>query len=216
MHFDTTLDRVALIIEKDINRKPFGKDIAEALGIAAAQYSNNKKNQNIPALKIIEYCLKKEINTNWVFSGNGAMWLSQMNEDISRVKMIHGVQASAGGGAYNEDNEEDSYLSVDNIFMERLGILHNTNIEALTVTGDSMEPGLKDESIVLIDRNKTNITNGGIFVVNTDMGLLIKRVSPTLEGVLHLKSDNSLYDTLSVPTERAAIIGKVIGSLGKA
>ena len=99
--------------------------------------------------------------------------------------------------------------------MEKLGVLHRNNIEAINVVGDSMEPVLNDESIVLIDRNKTDIGNGGIFVVNTGGGLLVKRVSMSSQGMLDLVSDNKLYNTISIPMEEVNIVGRVIGALEK-
>jgi phage repressor protein C with HTH and peptisase S24 domain len=215
MRFTKVMNRVSSVIEKDIQRKPFDKDIAQALGIAAAQYSNNKKNQNIPSLKIIEYCASKGVNINWVFLGHGAQKIENINEDVSKIKIMNSVHVSAGGGAYNEEGEDMSYLSIDNVFLEKLGVLYENNIEAINVVGDSMEPVLNDESIVLINRNKTDIGNGGIFVVNTRGGLLVKRVSMASRGMLDLISDNKLYNTISVPMEEASIVGKVIGTMSK-
>ena len=215
MRFTEVMNRVSSVIEKDIQRKPFDKDIAQALGIAAAQYSNNKKNQNIPSLKIIEYCASKGVNINWVFLGHGAQKIENINEDVSKIKIMNSVHVSAGGGAYNEEGEDISYLSIDNVFLEKLGVLYENNIEAINVVGDSMEPVLNDESIVLINRNKTDIGNGGIFVVNTQGGLLVKRVSMAPCGMLDLMSDNKLYNTISVSIEEASIVGKVIGTMSK-
>lgn len=215
MDFAAVMERVSLIIESNLGRKPFDKDIAEALEIAPAQYSNNKKKQNIPSLKIIEYCVKHRININWVFSKQGSKSLDNNNENISKIRIINGVNASAGGGAFNEDHEDIDYLSIDNKYLHKIDTRNSKHIEAITISGDSMEPVLNDDSIVLIDREKIKIGNGGIFVVNTTSGLMAKRVSIGQNGTIDLMSDNKLYDTVSVPIDDTYIVGKVIGALEK-
>ncbi len=214
VNFEEVMGRVALIIEHDLERKPYDKDIADALGIAATQYSNNKKRQNIPFEKIAELCARKRISINWVLYEQSSQMLDKNTEDIFKVRILIDVNGSAGGGAFNDENEEDfTYLSLDRFYTDMIGIKEGDNIEAIKVIGDSMETTIKDNSIVLVDRNKTDITNGGIFVINTKNGVLVKRVTLSLSGGISLISDNKNYPIETVSADEAMIIGKVIGAL---
>ena len=215
MNFEEVLDRIAEIVEKDIGRKPYDKDIAKALEIAPAQYSNNKKQQNIPIDKIAAYCGRKRVSISWVLFEQSSAMLEENTEAIFKVRLLKNINAGAGGEAFNDDNEEFTYLSVDRLYMDRLGITDKDKIEAINVVGDSMEDTLKEGSIILINRDRQEIMNGGIFVVNTPGGVLVKRVSINPVAGIDLISDNKSYPVTTVPLGEITVIGKVIGALEK-
>jgi phage repressor protein C with HTH and peptisase S24 domain len=60
--------------------------------------------------------------------------------------------------------------------------LGNTELEAIHVDGESMEPTLQDGSIVFIDRTQTNINKNGIFIASTAGGLFIKRIQQRVQA----------------------------------
>ncbi len=215
MDFTEVMERVSMIVEKDLGTKPYDKDIANAIGIAPAQYSNNKKQNNIPYEKINEYCAKKRVSISWVLYEQSSQMLDSNTEEIFKVRFLQGIQGSAGGGAFNDDNTDFTYLSLDRAYTDILGITDGDKIDAIKVTGDSMEATIKDNSIILIDRKKTDIINGGIFVVNTPSGVLVKRVGISSFGGISLISDNKNYPVETMPENDVIVIGKVVGVLEK-
>ena len=52
-----------------------------------------------------------------------------------------------------------------------------------------MEPTLLNKEVILFDKNNIDISKGGIFIVSTNIGLLVKRVSLKLDGSIELISD---------------------------
>ena len=215
VNFEEVMERVGDIVEKEIGTRPYDKDIAKALGIAPAQYSNNKKRKNIPFEKISEYCAKKRVSINWVLYEQSSQMLNSNTEEIFKIKLLNDINGSAGGGSFNEETENFSYLSLDRVYSDMLGISEGDSVEAIRIVGDSMETTLKDNSIVIIDRNRTNIQNGGIFVLNTENGVLVKRVAINPSGGIDLISDNKNYPSQPVAQEGVTVIGKVIGALEK-
>ena len=84
---------------------------------------------------------------------------------------------------------------------------------AIVVTGDSMEPTLKNMSIVLTDSNKTDIPSGGLFVLKTKDGFIVKRATKTPMGEIMLISDNERYPPEVINKNCVEVVGKVVGAL---
>ena len=61
--------------------------------------------------------------------------------------------------------------------------------DIISVTGDSMEPTLPEGSSILVNREFTELRDGGIFVLQTSDGLAVKRVRKMNDSWI-LVSDN--------------------------
>ena len=79
---------------------------------------------------------------------------------------------------------------------------------ALRVSGDSMEPGLWDGDLVVINSAATEPKDGVAFVVNFEGEVVIKRLERDA-GVWWLASDNQRYKRKRCD-EHALLIGRVI------
>jgi len=208
------MDRISVILEREDKRKILDKDIAKALDMTSTQYSNSKQRNSIPYQKITEFCALNRININWVLYEQHAEMLKTDLEHGIQMKHFGEVSGSAGGGAFNDD-ENFTYLSIDPAYARLLDITEKDNIEAITVTGESMEPTLKDGSIILIDRNKTKIINGSIFVINAGGTVYIKRLMMNPNGNIDMISDNSIIPKQEASIEESLVIGRVIGAMEK-
>ena len=71
-----------------------------------------------------------------------------------------------------------------------------------------MEPTLPDGSAIVVDRNRSRLREGRIYVVRTDDGLLVKRVKRDSGGEWRLISDNPDWDPVSWPVA-AKVYGEV-------
>lgn len=215
MKFEQVIDRIIAILERNSEAAILVKDIAEALEMSATQFSNAKARNRVPHEKIAVFCGRKRVSINWILFGQSVEMLNTDTENAYNLKLFDGVKASAGGGAFNEEDENYIDFILDPEYVKLLGISHKDNIDAIYAIGDSMEPTLNEGSIILIDRNKTEVTNSGMFVVNTSGSLYIKRLSLNPKGGLDLISDNTLYPIHTVPLDETFIVGKVIGALEK-
>ena len=80
-----------------------------------------------------------------------------------------------------------------------------------------MEPTLINKEIILFDKNNTDISKGGIFIVSTTVGLFVKRVSLKIDGSIELISDNKNYNSEIIQKselDTIQILGKVVGKVG--
>jgi len=201
-----------VIAETTFGKKVFDKDVADALGIPQATFATMKKRNSIPYEEILEFCALKKISVNWLFFDQAVDMLKAETEKFFQIRYFSDIRASAGGGAevFNEDYET---ITLDEKIMHNMVGLGNTELEAIHVDGESMEPTLQDGSIVFVDRTQTNINKNGIFIASTTGGLFIKRIHKRVDGMIELISDNSIYPPQAVDPSEVEIIGKVVGNI---
>ena len=218
-NFNEIIEKIKDIISNESDTgKVFDKDVAAELGISQATFATMKKRGAVPYKELMEFCARRKISINWIFFDQSAGILIEETEKFFQVKYFSSVRASAGGGAEGF-GEEFENIAIDkvlvrsfygNISDEELAI---KKIEAIHVDGESMEPTLKNGSIVFIDRDQNNISRDGIFVVNTLGGLFIKRLNRKADGSVELISDNQLYSTEVMAPGEVSVVGKVIGEV---
>ena len=214
MEFSKIMDRIATVLERESETKILDKDIAKALGMSSTQYSNAKQRKSIPYEKIAILCANNRISINWVLYEQSTEMLKTDSEHGIQIKLFGDIVVSAGGGAFNDD-ENYTYLSIDPAYARLLSISDKDKIEAIRVTGESMEPTLKDGAIILINRDKTDIASGSIFVINVGGNVHIKRLSLNANGNIDMISDNPIMAIQEAPIEESVVVGRVIGALEK-
>ncbi len=202
MELAKIIEKIKDIISKEVGeRRVLNKDVAKALGITPENLAMLKKRNKIPYEEIAYFCAKRKISINWLLFDQQIEEISQNTSKFSVIRYFKDINASAGGGAINFDE------NYEKIFIDKKII--SKNLDAINVIGDSMEPTIKDGSIIFIDRNEKNISNGGIFVINTPSGVFVKRLKIKTSGDIEIISDNTIYPSESVKTDEIEIIGKV-------
>ena len=181
-----------VLSESKIGTKVFDKDVAVALNIPQATFATMKKRNSIPYKEILEFCAIKKISVNWLFFDQAVDMLKAETDKFFQVRYFADIRASAGGGAEVFDESFES-ITLDAKIMHNMIGMGNTELEAIHVDGESMEPTLQDGSIVFIDRAQTNINRDGVFIASTTTGLFIKRIRQRADGMVELVSDNKIY-----------------------
>ncbi len=201
-----------VLSESKIGTKVFDKDVATALNIPQATFATMKKRNSIPYEEILEFCALKKISVNWLFFDQAVDMLKEETDKFFQVRYFSDIRASAGGGAYGFDEDFET-ITLDEKIMHNMVGLGNTELEAIHVDGESMEPTLQDGSIVFLDRSQTNINKDGIFIASTTAGLFIKRIRQRADGMVELISDNKAYSPEVLAPDEVSIVGKVVGNI---
>ncbi len=195
-------------------KKIFDKDVADLLGISQMNFATIKKRDKIPFAELLDFCAKKAISINWLLYGQAPESLIESTNRFYMVRYFSDISASAGGGG-DVDSEEYEGLELSTNFVQILGGQNEMkNIEAIKVSGDSMEPTFSYDDIVFINRTKTDLSRGGVFVIRTEHGLFIKRVSKRIDGKIDIISDNKEYSKMTVHPSEVEFIGRVVGKFG--
>lgn len=204
----------SIISDEVAPKKVFDKDVAGVLGISQMNFATMKKRNKIPFNELLDFCAKRSISINWLLYGQSPESLVEATNKFYMVKYFSDVNASAGGGS-DIECEEIEELEIPEQFVFMLGGERELqNIEAINVSGDSMEPTFSYNDIVFINRNKTDINRGGIFTIRTEAGLFIKRVQKRIDGKLDVISDNSIYNTQTLDANEVEVIGRVVSRFG--
>jgi len=203
MNFEKIIDKIKDILSIELNKeKILNKDVAKALNLTPENLSMLKKRNKIPYEEIAYFCATRKISINWLLFDQNSEEIVKNTDKFSVIKYFKNINASAGGGAINFD-ENYEILYIDKKLIDK-------NLDAIHVIGDSMEPTIKDGSIIFINRNDKNIANGGIFVISTSSGTFVKRVNLKSNGEIELISDNKIYPVETVLANDIEIVGKVI------
>lgn len=186
--------------------------LAAKLGISNQAVSNQLKKDIIPNSWIITLSLKYGISSDWLLYGVGDMQLnnsnkenslcsnssdkiiSTLNDDYVIIPLVE-ARLSAGGGSFLTSSEVEQDFYFAKFFIDRMG--NSENMVAMRVSGDSMEPEVYDNDIVLIDQSKKDIYPSKIYAVAFDDCIYLKRIDK-LPNQIILKSSNPNYAPIGI------------------
>jgi len=175
-------------IEKD-------KDIAAYFGVNPQLIYNWKARGTIPLDQCVKLRFEKGVSLDWLLLGIGdgepvpGHTGPGTDRDYTEVP-LYDVEASAGNGSFFNQEQISSYLKFRNDWLTREG-LHQKDLVAIRVSGDSMDGTLADGDTVLIDRSRKK--PDGVFVIRIGDSLRIKRLQKMTDGSIRLSSDNPIY-----------------------
>lgn len=121
--------------------------------------------------------------------GSIATSLRSAAEEIIMIPMVEAV-LSAGGGSLETSNDSEKSYAFRQDFLLRKG--NPKDMVLMRVGGDSMEPEIKDNDVVLLDTSKTYIIPGRIYAVGFEEAIYLKRIDIE-PGKAILKSTNPAY-----------------------
>lgn len=124
---------------------------------------------------------------------------------------VYDVAASAGFGMVNEYEPQTHSLAFPPDYLRRLTSSSPRHLAIISVKGDSMEPTLLDDDIVLLDTSKTNLGYDGLFVLRQDDVLHVKRISRSAQrGHVMVISDNPVFPPFEPRLDEVEAVGKVL------
>lgn len=183
----TRMKRI-LDVEKD-------KEVAEHFGLGTQAVYNWKMRGTIPVEQAILLALEKGVSLDWLLLGIGdgepVPGHTGLGADRDYTEVpLYDIEASAGDGSFFDQEQISSFLKFRNDWLKREG-LHQKDLVAIRVSGDSMDGTLADGDTVLIDRSKRK--PDGVFAIRIGDSLRIKRLQMMTDGSIRLSSDNAMY-----------------------
>lgn len=121
--------------------------------------------------------------------------------------------ASAGPGAVADGERAIGVLSFSRSWLRDQG-LDPAKLNAIVVTGDSMEPLLRDGDEILVDCTPRPLCDG-VYVVRLDDTLLVKRIDAGRPDRIMLLSQNEIYPPIEVDRRDVTVIGRVVWKGGR-
>lgn len=152
-------------------------------------------------LGVDEYELGKERENSLTGSEN---WI-----DIPRLA----IDALAGPGSVLAEDEVCGAIRFSPRWLRSMGLVPET-LSTIAVSGDSMEPVLRDGDEILVDRSRRALRDG-IHVVRLEGTLLVKRIEMGAGGRITLLSDNLAYRPITCSLADVEVIGRVVWKGGR-
>ena len=133
--------------------------------------------------------------------------------DLILIPMVE-ARLSAGQGSLQTDGNSERSYAFRSDFLHRKG--NPDNMVLMRVSGDSMQPEILNNDVVLLDQSKTDILPGRIYAVGFEEAIYLKRVD-MLPGKVILKSANPAYppvelDIRDQQRDAFRVIGQVLWS----
>lgn len=160
------------------------------------------------------------VSASWVLTGIGDQMLikNAVSED-SRGGFVpikrYPVEASAGHGTQIDTETGTGYYAFNQKWLDRRGLKSNS-LSVISVRGDSMEPDLYDNDLLLLDHAQTDLIDSQIYAVQFSNDLYVKRIQRLPDDQIHLISRNLAYPPIVVNypiADGIKIIGRVVASM---
>jgi phage repressor protein C with HTH and peptisase S24 domain len=199
---------------------------AKRLGVPYQTYvAHENGNRAFKSDLARKYASAFRVEPEWLLFGG------QRSEDVPEVVhagegvesdeglvAVYDVSASAGYGMLAESEELAAYsLAFPPNYLKKLTRSNPKNLSIISVKGDSMEPTLHDDDIVMLDFSKRDLNFDGLFVLRFGETLHVKRVarSSKREHVKIISDNREVYPPEVMHLSDVEVVGKVIWKGGK-
>ena len=218
----TMLERIKKLYNVKSN-----KELAQKLEIKQNTVNTWSFREYVPFPVIKQIAIQKNVSFDWLLKGEEPTSSVLQNEsgEIVKSNTSHNntsnmdktykierlsLSASAGSGIinYEVDTVDEIFIS-ENFFKIPQDPKY---LKLIQVEGDSMSPTLPNGCYVVIDVSKKNKTDG-IYAINFDNEIFIKRLQFSFDGVIEIISDNPKYQTKYFNPNETDLSFSVIGRL---
>jgi len=217
-----------------VSQTIFGKWAGGLSKSAVSQWENDGTLPERDALTNLR--IKKMINPDWIMDEIGEMLLpdeySQLSTSMGHVISdminptteqatthtalpIYDIEASAGKGAFVNNEQVIDSLTVTNDFLaQEIGVTPG-HLAIIYVRGDSMSPSLNPGDLILVDRTPfEKIMHEGLYVFMLDDNLMVKHLQRLPKGRVRVTSVNATtypaYEINLKDHPEFSVLGKVV------
>lgn len=125
----------------------------------------------------------------------------------------HRPKAAAAGAGKPAPEYPAEFIAFRHDWIRSVFELDPAQVMLISAAGNSMEPGIRDGDLLLVDTRESDFTEFGIYVFEARGERLVKRVQRKFDGTLYVISDNTVYQPEVISSELAKeikVVGKVI------
>ncbi len=197
-------------------------DLARSLGVNRSAITQAKTRNAVPVKWLLSLSRKYGLSPDWLEFGAGGPYLRAPESarhtpmvlpEIERETiMVPKVSATlcAGGGSLEVEAVPVSEHPLPRSWLSRMG--SPKDMVFMDVIGNSMEPGICDGDMVLVDQSRKEVVSKTVLAVGYDDAIYIKRLEKR-PGGLTMLSDNPDYAPVTIIGDELnsfRIVGKVV------
>lgn len=188
------------------------QELANRLSLAQGTIAGWELNKNEPSFHMIEkIALLTKTDPSWVAFGR-AQTSAIVNDQRYVSVGVYDIHAAAGDGAIADHERTVSHKLFELELIRGLTRSSPDRLAVIRVRGDSMQETLFNGDHVLVDLDQRHVAREGVYVINVEQSLQVKRISmhPKTK-LLTVKSDNPRYPTYDdLTVEDLSVVGRVI------
>ncbi len=176
------------------------KEFADLLSIPQDTLGRYERNAIKPSSDIlILYTIKVDFNTHWLLTGkgnplNGGDILQEEDVELCMIPLVS-ASLSAGNGSFEVEGNIEKHLAFRRDFLRSKGSIKDMVL--MKVSGDSMEPEIKDRDTVLVDQSQKRFVANGIYAVGFGETIYLKKIN-ALPNKIVLESINKKYEPITI------------------
>lgn len=186
------------------------QDLAARVGVSLTtiqQYENGQLPKGEFAVRL---GAALDCSLDWLLAGQGSMeGASRMSgAGLLMVPMVE-ARLSAGSGSFETGAEVVRHYAFREDFLRRKG--SPSHMALMRVSGDSMEPRICHNDVVLVDQSQRDPVPGRIYAVSVEDLVYLKIVN-AMPGRLILSSCNPSYPPIEAcTTDQLADLVRIVG-----
>lgn len=195
-------------------------DLARALDVNRSAITQAKNRNAVPQKWVLLLSRKFAVSPDWLEFGKGPRMQPAAEapkpfappDTKFETVLVPKVRATlcAGGGSFELEAVPVAEHPMPRSWLARMG--KPEAMVFMDVIGNSMEPGIRDGDMVLVDQTATELAPKAILAVGHEDVIFLKRIRQRPNGIA-LLSDNPDYAPIEIMGDELAsfrVIGKVV------
>ena len=205
------------------------KELANILKVSLPTMNHYESGKRAPNSELLSQIAKTlGCDPGWLLTGEGQAEKKEvlLNESIPSSSLNdfvmvprYNIESSAGGGSVIHSEQIVDHLAFKKSWVSKELGTDPKNLLLIHSIGDAMEPTFRSGDLLLVDRNKARMKGDGIYLINFDDGLIVKRLEWMMDGTVVIRGDNtsvSREQKLTViEMEKLNLLGRVVWVGGK-
>ncbi len=187
------------------------QDLARSIGVSLTTIQQYEHGQMPKGEFAVRLGQALNCSLDWLLAGNTSPPSIQDSGEGNNLILVPMVEArlSAGGGSFETSAEHVRHYAFRFDFLCRKGT--PSSMVLLRVTGDSMQPHILHNDVVLIDQSQTSPKPGHMYAVGVEDMVYLKTVN-AMPGKIILSSLNPDYSPIEVDScEHTEHLVRIIG-----
>lgn len=200
------------------------KELANILKVSLPTMNHYESGKRAPNSELLAQIAKVlECDPGWLLTGEGQAEKKEafVNEAMSPSTLDdfvlvprYNIEASAGGGSVIHSEQIVDHLAFKASWVSKELGADPKNLLLIHSIGNSMEPTLRSGDLLLVDRSKARMKGDGIYLINFDDGLMVKRLEWMMDGTIVIRGDNTSVSreqkVTAIEMEKLHLLGRVV------
>ena len=205
------------------------KELANILKVSLPTMNHYESGKRAPNSELLSQIVKVlECDPGWLLTGEGQAEKKEdlLNEPIQSSALNdfvlvprYNIESSMVGGSVIHSDQIVDHLAFKASWVSKELRTDAKNLLLIHSIGDSMEPTFRSGDLLLVDRNKARVKGDGIYLINFDDGLIVKRLEWMMDGTVVIRGDNTSVSReqklTAIEMEKLHLLGRVVWVGGK-